>query len=65
MRARVGKRSVLGWNKSHADQSILTNIPSGTGTMEVHCNAGNVHIDHVGDLHGFTHDINWYHPGGI
>ena len=47
------------------NQSLLTNICTGTVTMAVHCNAGTTHTDRVGDLYGFTQNITWYQPFGI
>ena len=42
---------------------LLQNIRKVNRTLDIHCNAGVVSTDMVGDLPGY--DIVWYHPTGI
>lgn len=43
--------------------NLLTNIRTGKGSMNIHCNAGIASTDQVGDLPGYG--TVWYHPKGI
>jgi hypothetical protein len=43
--------------------ALLSNIRAGTGTMDIHCNAGVATTNLVGDLAGYG--TVWYHPEGI
>jgi hypothetical protein len=64
---RLPRTWILLDNQSTIDvfynRDLLTDIRKGTGSMDIHCNAGVATTNLVGELAGYG--TVWYHPSGI